>query len=101
MSADASLVSQAIVVWTGWGSASWPSRDDARLVERFGVDQALDLVPSVRQLKEEFYESEAEYVAADLAEMGGMASRRFRELHPEISDDAVRALAWCYTYDYK
>ncbi|WP_277870524.1 hypothetical protein [Nakamurella antarctica] len=26
---DASLVSHAIVVWTGWDAASWPSRDDA------------------------------------------------------------------------
>ena len=101
MSADAALVSQAIVVWTGWGSSSWPSCDDGRLVERFGVDQALDLVPSVRRLTDEFYESDAKYVAADHAEMGEIASRRFHDLHPEISDEAVRALAWCYTYDYK
>jgi hypothetical protein len=40
-------------------------------------------------------------VAKDLVEMGAIASAQFRQKHPEISDEAIRALAWCYTYDYK
>jgi hypothetical protein len=101
VNADDPLVSQAIVSWTGFGAASWPSPDDARLVERFDREQAMDLIPIVRKLYDEFYQSDARYVASDLAEMGRLASRRFSELHPEIAHDAVRALAWCYTFDHK
>jgi hypothetical protein len=38
---------------------------------------------------------------ADLAEVGRVASERFRQLHPEISEAGVEAIAWRYTYDFK
>jgi hypothetical protein len=100
VSADVTLVSQAIVVWTGWARPH-----DRHATMRGSLSGSAPTGRwtwyNVRRLKEEFYESDAKYVAADLAEMGDMVSRRFGELHPEISDDAVRALAWCYRYDYK
>ena|SRR5215469_18108742 len=101
MSVDAALVSDAIVVWTGWGDTSWPARDNARLVHRFGSQLAADLVPRIRQLEDDFYASDARFTVADLAEMGMVAASQFRQRHPETSEDAVQALAWCYTYDYK
>jgi hypothetical protein len=33
--------------------------------------------------------------------MGDVASREFRALHPEVSDQAIEAFAWCYTFDCK
>lgn len=101
MRSDASLVSEAIVVWTGWGQNAWPSRDEARLVERFGASTTADLLPRIRELEDDFYASNARFTVSDLGEMGHVAADQFRETHPEISDNAVRALAWCYTYDYK
>jgi hypothetical protein len=98
---DASLVSQAIVIWTGWGQATWPVRDEARVVKRFGVDTAADLLPRIRELAREFYSSDARDVIADLKEMGDVAAGEFRRAHPELSDEAVQALVWCYTYDNK
>lgn len=94
-------LSDAIVQWTGWGDAAWPIRDDERVIARFGVEAALDLVPAVHRLEGEFYESDARLVINDLTEMGAAAAARFRDLHPEIGDDAVAAFAWCYTYDFK
>ena len=38
---------------------------------------------------------------ADLSEAGMQAASEFRALRPEVSDEAVDALAWCYTYDWK
>jgi hypothetical protein len=98
---DATLVSRAIVVWTGWGKVSRPARDEARLVEEYGSDLVIALLPSIRQLEDTFYASDARFRVADLKEMGDVAADQFCKLHPEISNDAVRALAWCYTYDYK
>jgi hypothetical protein len=33
--------------------------------------------------------------------MGDIASADFRSRHPDLCDEAVEALAWCYTFDYK
>jgi hypothetical protein len=48
---DPALVSDAVVWWTGWGRKSWPSRDDDAVVERFGEDAALDILPAVKGLE--------------------------------------------------
>ena len=98
---DANRVSDAIVVWTGWGRTSWPRRDEAQLVEHFGADKAPDLMRTVSRLVAEFYESDAHLTVADLVEVGNAAAARFRGSHPELTDDAVDALTWCYTFDYK
>lgn len=33
--------------------------------------------------------------------MARLASAEFKAKHAQISDEAVAALAWCYTFDYK
>jgi hypothetical protein len=33
--------------------------------------------------------------------MGDVAASQFREAHPELSDEAVAAPAWWYTFDFK
>lgn len=98
---DPETISEAIVMWTGWGDTAWPARDDQRLVDRFGSDARADLLPVVRQLEAEFYESDAHLTARDLVAMGMEAGDLFQRLHPELSRDAVRALVWCYTFDHR
>ena len=98
---DSALVSDAVVWWTGWGRKSWPSREDDDVVERFGQDTALDLLPAIKGLESDFYASDARHRARALAEMGEQAAADFRLLHPEVAEDAVQAFAWCYTFDFK
>ncbi len=102
MTVDASLLSTAIVIWTGWdGDSPWPLRDEALLVERFGSEMTAELLPRLRMIEKEFYETDADQRAWDLAEVGDLAANDFRKRHPEISEEAVQALTWCYTYDNK
>jgi hypothetical protein len=100
---DPSLVSEAIVVWTGWQESSWPTRDEGegRPATRFGAEEASTLLSRLKQLEDQFYASNARFTISDLAEAGDIAADEFRETHPEISEDAIRALAWCYTFDFK
>ena len=98
---DPTVLSTAIIVWTGWGETNSPSRDEARLLDRFGSEVTVELLPTIRQLEDEFYASDARDVVADLKEMGDRAATQFRSKHPEISQEAIRALRWCYTFDYK
>jgi hypothetical protein len=98
---SAEAVSDALVVWTGWGRTSWPKRDERRLAEVFGEAMAVELLPLVRRLEEEFYESDTRFTAPDLRSMRNDAKARFRDLHPELSEGAIKALAWCYTFDHR
>lgn len=101
MTDDADLVSEAVVVWSGEGRSSWPLREGAAIVERFGADQARWLVPAVRALSEDFYSSDTHHWVVDLIDMGKAAAAAFRQRHPAVSEEAVAALTWCYTFDFK
>lgn len=96
-------VSEAVVVWTGFDddAVKWPSRDEARLVRRYGRKAARELLPEVKRWESDFYASDAAITARDLIEMDDLASARFKALHPDASESATEALAWCYTFDYK
>jgi hypothetical protein len=92
---------EAVQLWTGWGQSMAPSRNDKRLMARFGEDVAARLLPLIKSLEDDFYSSDARLVAANLQEMEKLASERFKEKHPGIADEIVKALAWCYTFDFK
>jgi len=94
------LVSEAVVIWTGHGSAMSPIRDESKVEDRFG-ELVLDLMPLVRALDDDCYESDARHLAVDEADMARRVKADFECLHPEVSAEAVEALAWCYTYDYR
>jgi hypothetical protein len=94
------ILSEALLVWTGWGHNPWPDNNEQRLIQRYGPVVARDLLQRLREIKNDFYKSDAWKVAPDLREVGEMAAAEFRPRHPELSEEAVRALAFCYTYDY-
>lgn len=98
---NADQLSEAVVVWTGFGETARPARDEERIVRMYGSEAAATLVPAIRRLEDAFYESDAWRHEASLVQVGHKASDRFVVLHPEISDEAVKALAWCYTYDHR
>ncbi|MGD9796398.1 MAG: hypothetical protein AB7V43_23275 [Acidimicrobiia bacterium] len=97
-------MSRAIVAWTGYDASiefGRPDRDPARLVKAFGETAAFDLLPIISALEEEFYASTAYNTVAGFREMAEQAANEFRGRHPELSDEAVAALAWCYSFDWK
>jgi hypothetical protein len=98
---DPAELSAALICWTGWEDTPWPQRDERRLTRQFGSEATADLLPQLRKLEDDFYATDARFVAPDLETMGRIAADQFRRQHPEISDGAVQALAWCYTWDYK
>ena len=100
---DVAALSAAIMAWIAWDDpdAKWPGRDDSRVAERLGREVAERLMPRVREIEEEFYTSPARHVAADAPEMHRMAIADFRAKNIELSEEAVRALAWAYAWDFR
>ena len=98
--ADDPRVADAVVMWSGYGTKSWPARDERRVEAAFG-GSAGELMRCVRALVDDFYASDARHVAVDLADMGRRAEADFRVRHPEVAEQVVEALSWCYTFDFR
>jgi hypothetical protein len=78
---DARLLSRAIASWTGYENSFEPCRDGWRVVNRFGPEEAARLLPRVEHLERELF---------------AFGPVVFRSTHPELSEEAKRALEWCY-----
>ena len=98
---DSALVSDAVVWWTGWVTSRGLAGMTRPLSRGLGENSRADLLPAIKGLDSDFYASDARHSARALAEMGAQAAADFRLLHPEVAEDAVQALAWCYTFDFK
>ena len=98
---DSAEFTEAFLVWTAWGRDIMPRRDDASVISRFGAEVASELLPAIKSLMDEFYLSDAKYVAPDLVAMGKMATEEFKAKHPRVADEVLKALGWCYTFDYR
>ena len=68
------MFTEAFLVWTAYGRDMMPRRDDTLVVSRFGIKAASVLLPAIKSLMDEFYLSNAKNVAANLAEMGKIAT---------------------------
>ena len=98
---DNRYIGAAVVVWTGFGSTAWPAREESRVADVFGADEALGLMPHVRQWVDDFYETDAASTQPTPEAMARKASLDFKQRHPDAPDEAVEALSWCYTFDFK
>lgn len=98
---DPQLLSDAVLVWTGWSQDMMPRRDDALLTVHFGPKAATVLLSVIKKLENDFYTSTAKYTADNLQEMKKLASDEFRKKHSEIPTEVIKAFAWCYTFDFK
>ena len=96
---DAPELIAAVRIWTGWGNSGTPSRDDARLEARFDPTESEALLSIIGRLEEDFYASPAYRTAPTLAGRVECATNDFRRLHPDVAEEIVGVLAWCYSCD--
>lgn len=97
-SIEPNVLIDAVVVWTGYDTASFPQRDDAALLQKYGPQEGVLLLSAVKELEREFFVSNANMRADELPEIGKLAAEDFRKKRPRIAERIVDALTWCYTF---
>lgn len=91
---------RATILYLGFGHASWPQHDEAGLVREFG-ERAPVLMEAVRRLREEIGRVAVDWSAHTLASATDMARSEMKRCHPELSEAALDALAWEFSYNWK
>jgi hypothetical protein len=93
--------SEAMILFLGRGISPYPKRDPERLTERFGNGDGFDLIRYVQSVLDEMYDVQPDWSQGDLASETDKALNRVRTNHPELSDDALAALRWSFSWDWK
>jgi hypothetical protein len=94
-------ISDAVVLFLGFGSASSPRRDHAGLVQEFGATEAGEIESQVISLLEDVGKIKVNWTAHSLESAGEMARTEMYARHPDLSGMALRALVWSFTFDWR
>lgn len=94
-------LSDAVLMVIGFGSRSSPTRDYAVLEKTFGEDRARILAGQVQALLGEVDGIQVDWGTHDLASAGREVSRLMASRHPQLSADALKALAWTFTFSMR
>lgn len=97
---DPQLISSAIVVFIGQEIGPVPGPGQERVTEAFGPSLGKELNEIIDRLEAEFYEV-VPRPDESLNDACDRAVAVFSSRHSEISQDALNAFRWRYSYDFK
>lgn len=91
--------SRAVIVYMGVGRTPFPKCDPEDLSEVFG-EEAKTLLPYVKGLCDEIWSIEVDWSTHTLDSATEMATAEMCARHPELSDEAIEALGWGFSYSH-
>lgn len=95
-------LSQAVVGFLGYGTASFPQHDQRALYRAFGPAKGATLEAKVRDLIAELKGIDVDWASNnDLADGARRARNQMHARHPELSFDALTALEWKFAFDWR
>lgn len=93
-------LSQAIIEYLAKGRSPFPKTDEDAVIA-FAGDDAADMLARVRRVVDEMMATEVDWSSNTLSEGGRQAQAQIAARHPELSDDALAALYWMFTYNWR
>jgi hypothetical protein len=91
-------LSHATVLYLRFGSSSHPVRNPDGLTKEFGPSKGSELISQVRALVDESDGINIDWTKHSLKSARDEVLRIMRERHPELTDEAIQALAWRFSF---
>ncbi|MFT3799075.1 hypothetical protein [Microbacterium sp.] len=94
------LLSRALIQHVGKGRSPFPLSDDDAVRELADADGDT-LLAWVRAVETEMMSIEIDWSSRTLSDGGDEAEHILARRHPELSADALNALRWMFTYNWR
>lgn len=91
-------INEALLLYTGYGSASFPRARTPLLVSRFGEEEGLELKQRIIELLTELQQPLDMEGKRSRKSVTEMAIEQLRPRHPELDENAFKALAWTFAF---
>jgi hypothetical protein len=92
-------LSTAILLYTQRGIANWPQSDRGAIAKEFGEDKAADLIDRINRLEAEMWSISVDWNMHSLGSAADFKRDEMKKRYPELSADAVEALAWKLSFE--
>ncbi len=94
-------LSDAICIYIGKGRTKAPSPDKSRLAFEIGHNTAAELLPRIEALVSEMDSIEVDWNRMNLNQATDHVMAIMRERHTHISEDALMALDWLFSFSWR
>lgn len=94
-------LSRAVVEFLGKGRSPFPRTDEDAVLASAGEADGPALLARVRAIVDEMMAIKIDWSARTLAEGGREAEAILAGRHPELGADALEALYWMFTYNWR
>ncbi len=94
-------LNRAIVLYLGFGFAPMPRLERTRIINEFGIEKADKLESFINSILEELGRINVDWSIHTLESASKVARLEMHRLYPNLSDVALRALEWKFTFDWR
>ena len=94
-------LSQAIIAYLGKGRSSFPRTDEEAVLALESETESSALLEKVLAAVAEMMSIEIDWSTHTLPEGGDEAARVMAKRHPELTEEALVALRWMFTYNWR
>ena len=91
-------INEALILYTGYGSSTFPRARTPQLVARFGEADATELKERILELMAELQQPMAESEKRSRKSVTERAIEQLQPRHPELDEAGLRALAWTFSF---
>lgn len=88
-------------MYLGYGVALSPICDGAKLVEIYGQLEGTDMLNNVQMLTNEAAQISIDWANSSLAAAGMAVHAEMHNRHPDLDINALDAIAWKFTFDWR
>jgi hypothetical protein len=92
-------LSEAIAIFIGFGVKPCPSPDESRLFVHSGKEKTQKLVPIIQKLFVEMDEVSVDWNSMNLNQATDHVVAVLHKKNPELSEIALKALGWLYSWN--
>lgn len=82
-------------------TASWPQHDEDAVIKEFGEEKGKILVDQIHSLVQEMFEIKVDWEKHTLTSAADFGRDEIKKRFPGLSDEALAALWWKFTFDMK
>lgn len=89
---------EAILLYVGWNSSSYPTEDEAPILKRFGPIRGRRIRKNLRLLIAELDGIKPNWEGSDLVGVSKFAAAQIASRHSELGAESLAALEWLYAW---
>jgi len=94
-------LSKALQLYLGYGDAPFPQQNAQAVTAEFGSDLGPDLISRTRAVLRDAGDLRPDWDAMSLLSAKDWVERDIKDRYPGLSDTAVSAVGWAFSYWWK